>query len=112
MVCIAPTSDTSRHSAAQNIAEKKPRQAGCASELCAWCQSSLLAPSPPGLSFTHIVPPPVWGRMQVGGKPALVQHPHPGPPPSRGRETMPREQDVSLDGQAHTEMWAKHSARR
>jgi hypothetical protein len=89
MVCIAPTSDTSRHSAAQNIAEKKPRQAGCASELCASGQSSLLAPSPPGLSFTHLHPPPMWGR-----------------------ETMPREQDVSFDAQALTEIWAKHSARR
>jgi hypothetical protein len=46
-------------------------------------------PSPAGHSMTHTFPPPVWGRIQVGGKPALIQHPHPDPPPSRGRGAIP-----------------------
>jgi hypothetical protein len=34
---------------------------------------------------THpkLFPPPLWGRIKVGG--AILIHPHPHPPPSRGR---------------------------
>src|SRR5579864_748490 len=42
------------------------------------------SPPPPFFGDRRLRPPPLWGRIGVGG--VGPSHPHPNPPPSRGRD--------------------------
>src|SRR5262249_22327005 len=45
------------------------------------------------VALLSLPPPPWWGRAGVGGWPPRGTHPHPRPPPSRGRENGCSEAD-------------------
>jgi hypothetical protein len=68
-----------------------------------------LPPSPSGLIMTHLAPPPMWGRSQVGGKAAPVCTPTPTLPHRGGGERGPWGKVSSAVLQAFAQMWVKRS---